>query len=114
MPRHQDGGGRRRANREAQRAHSDRGTTPGRRVMQEEEQTGVQGLVVPEDVYLTAGVHIGTQQKSADMKTFIYVLPIDGLDVLDIQETDTRIREAAQLLAAFKPANTLVGADPRA
>ena len=26
------------------------------------------GLLVPEDVYLTSGVHIGTQQKSADMK----------------------------------------------
>src|SRR3989454_520503 len=47
MPRHQDGSGRRRADREAQRAHPDRGTTPGRRVMQEEEQTGVQGLFVP-------------------------------------------------------------------
>ena len=25
-------------------------------------------LLVPEDVYLTSGVHIGTQYKSADMK----------------------------------------------
>src|SRR2546427_12709276 len=105
MPRHQDGGGRRRANREAQRAHSDRGTTPGRRVMQEEEQTGVQGLLVPEDMYLTAGVHIGTQQKSAHMKPFIYQGRIDGLYVLDIQKTDTQIREAAKLPAQFKPEN---------
>src|SRR5213594_2344006 len=91
MPRHQDGSGRRRADREAQRAHPDRGTTPGRRVMQEEEQTGVQGLLVPEDVYLTSGVHIGTQQKSADIK-----------------KTDTRIREASKFLARFKPENILV------
>src|SRR5207247_10283890 len=77
--------------------------TPGRRVMQEEEQTGVQGLLVPEDVYLTSGVHIGTQQKSADMKPFIYKVRIDGLYVLDIKKTDTRIREAAKFLARFKP-----------
>src|SRR3989454_140393 len=108
MPRHQDGRGRRRANREAQRAHPDRGTTPGRRMMQEEEQTGVQGLLVPEDVYLTSGVHIGTQQKSADMKPFIYKVRIDGLYVLDIKKTDTRIREAAKFLARFKPENILV------
>src|SRR5206468_3585618 len=108
MPRHQDGGGRRRANREAERAHPDRGTTPSRRMMQEEEQTGVQGLLVPEDVYLTSGVHIGTQQKSADMKPFIYKVRIDGLYVLDIKKTDTRIREAAKFLSRFKPENLLV------
>ena len=77
-------------------------------MMQEEEQTGVQGLLVPEDVYLTSGVHIGTQQKSADMKPFIYKVRIDGLYVLDIKKTDTRIREAAKFLARFKPENTLV------
>jgi len=76
-------------------------------MMQEEEQTGVQGLLVPEDVYLTSGVHIGTQQKSADMKPFIYKVRIDGLYVLDIKKTDTRIREAAKFLARFKPENIL-------
>src|SRR5207244_4250264 len=82
--------------------------TPGRRVMQEEQQTGVQGLLVPEDVYLTSGVHIGTQQKSADMKPFIYKVRIGCLYVLDIKKTDTRIREASKFLARFKPENILV------
>src|SRR3989442_1403412 len=68
----------------------------------------VKGLRVPEDVYLTSGVHIGTQQKSADMKAFIYKVRIDGLYVLDIKKTDTRIREAAKFLARFKPENILV------
>src|SRR2546428_36415 len=76
--------------------------------MQEEEQTGVQGLLVPEDLYLTSGVHIGTQQKSADMKPFIYKVRIDGLYVLDIKKTDTRIREASKFLGRFKPENILV------
>src|SRR5437879_3009996 len=76
--------------------------------MQEEEQSGVQGLLVPEDVYLTSGVHIGTQQKSADMKPFIYKVRIDGLYVLDIKKTDTRIREGSKFLARFKPENILI------
>src|SRR3989442_463008 len=108
MPRHQDGRGRRRADREVERTDPDRGTTPGRSVMQEEEQTGVQGLLVPEDLYLTSGVQIGTQQKSADMKPFIYKVRIDGLYVLDIKKTDTRIREASKFLGRFKPENILV------
>ena len=77
-------------------------------MMQEEEQTGVQGLLVPEDVYLTSGVYIGTQQKSADMRAFIYKVRIDGLYVLDIKKTDTRIREASKFLSRFKPQGILV------
>src|SRR2546426_894194 len=103
MPRHQDGGGRRRANREAQRADPDRGTTPGRRMMQEEEQTGVQGLLVPEDVYLTSGVHIGTQQKSADMKPFIYKVRIDGLYVLDIKKRSEERRVGKECRSRWSP-----------
>src|SRR5437016_6587284 len=76
--------------------------------MQEEEQTGVQGLLVPEDVYLTSGVHIGTQQKSADMKPFIYKVRIDGLYVLDIAKMDDRIRVASKFLSRFKPETILV------
>ena len=76
--------------------------------MQEEERTGIEGLLVPEDVYLTSGVHIGTQQKSADMKAFIYKVRIDGLYVLDIKKTDTRIREAAKFLARFRAESILV------
>ena len=76
--------------------------------MQEEERTGVEGLLVPEDVYLTSGVHIGTQQKSADMKAFIYKVRTDGLYVLDIKKTDERIRNAAKFLARFKPETILV------
>jgi small subunit ribosomal protein S2 len=76
--------------------------------MQEEERTGLEGLLVPEDVYLTSGVHIGTQQKSADMKAFIYKVRIDGLYVLDIKKTDERIRNAAKFLARFKPETILV------
>lgn len=58
-------------------------------------------LLVQEDVYLTSGVHIGTQYKSADMKDFIYKVRQDGLYVLNIKKTDERIRAAAKFLAGF-------------
>lgn len=65
-------------------------------------------FLVPEDVYLTSGVHIGTQQKSADMKPFIFKVRSDGLYVLDIKKTNYRIKHAARFLAMFEPDRVLV------
>lgn len=65
-------------------------------------------LLVPEDIYLTSGVHIGTQQKSADMKDFIFKVRPDGLYVLNVQKTDDRVRVAAAMLARFDPKRILV------
>ncbi len=65
-------------------------------------------LLVPEDVYLTSGVHIGTQQKSADMKQFIFKVRSDGLYVLDVKQTDNRIRAAAKFLSRYDPERIMV------
>ena len=65
-------------------------------------------LLVAEDTYLTSGVHIGTQQKSADMKDFIYKVRQDGLYVLDVKKTDERIRAAAAFLSRYDPRRVLV------
>lgn len=65
-------------------------------------------LLIPEDVYLTSGVHIGTQQKSADMKEFIFKVRSDGLYVLDVKKTDERIRIAAKFISRFEPAQILI------
>lgn len=64
-------------------------------------------LLIPEDTYLTSGVHIGTQQKSASMRRFVFKVRYDGLHVLDIRETDRRIRLAARFLAKFPPERIL-------
>ncbi len=65
-------------------------------------------FLVPEDVYLTSGVHIGTQQKSTDMRSFIYKVRTDGLYVLDIEQTNKRINFAAKFLARFETDTILV------
>jgi len=76
--------------------------------VEEKETTGIEGLLVPEDIYHTSGVHIGTQQKSSSMKRFIYKVRADGLYVLDIKKTDTRIREAAKFLAKYEADKILI------
>jgi small subunit ribosomal protein S2 len=65
-------------------------------------------LLIPEDQYLSSGVHIGTQQKSADMKPFLFKVRSDGLYMLDFKKTDERIRVAATFLTQFEPENVLV------
>lgn len=65
-------------------------------------------LLISEEAYLTSGVHIGTQQKSADMMDFIYKVRNDGLYVLDIKKTNERIRIASQFLAKYDPEDILV------
>ncbi|WOF16512.1 30S ribosomal protein S2 [Methanoplanus sp. FWC-SCC4] len=64
--------------------------------------------LVPVEDYLAAGVHIGTQQKSQDMKKFIYRVRGDGLYILDIQQTDERIKTAAEFISKFESAKVLV------
>ncbi len=69
-------------------------------------------LLIPEDTYLTSGVHIGTQQKSASMRRFVYKVRFDGLHVLDVRETDRRIRLAANFLARV-PADRILAVSQR-
>ncbi len=65
-------------------------------------------LLIPEDLYLSSGIHIGTQQKSADMKEFLFKVRSDGLYMLDFKKTDQRIRVAAAFMTRFEPDEILV------
>jgi len=65
-------------------------------------------LLLPVEEYLKAGVHIGTQQKTADMERFIHRVRDDGLYVLDVSQTDGRIRTAANFLSTYDPEGVLV------
>jgi small subunit ribosomal protein S2 len=74
-------------------------------VMPDEEEAD---LLIPVEDYLSAGVHIGTQQKTKDMERFIHRVRDDGLFVLDVSQTDGRIRTAADFLANYDPEQVLV------
>lgn len=70
---------------------------------EDEGEAGASETLVPEDQYLSCGVHIGTQQKNAAMERYIYRVRNDGLFVLDVNKTDERIRTAAKFLARYDP-----------
>ena len=61
--------------------------------------------LVPLDTYELHAVHIGTNQKSSDMKGFLDKFRQDGsgLHHIDIRQTDSRIRTVAKFLANYDP-----------
>lgn len=64
-------------------------------------------MMVSEETYMTSGVHIGTRQKTADIKEFIYKVRNDGLYIIDVKKTNERIRAAAKFLAKYNPSQIL-------
>ncbi len=68
----------------------------------------MEDLITSRDEYLAAGIHIGTLQKTADMKPYIYKVRSDGLFILDIKATDSRIALASKFLAKFPKEKILV------
>ncbi len=60
-------------------------------------------LLAPLNLYLEAGVHVGTHMCTKHMKKFVYKLKPDGPYILNIRKTDERIRIAAKFLARYKP-----------
>lgn len=73
-----------------------------------EQQDSENPMLVSEEIYLTSGVHIGTRQKTADIRDFIYKVRNDGLYIIDVKKTNERIRNAAKLLARYDPSKVLV------
>ena len=67
-----------------------------------------QDLLIPVDKYLAAGVHIGTQQREASMRPFIYNVRPDGLSVFNIQLIDKRIRTCGKFIAKFEKEDILM------
>ncbi len=65
-------------------------------------------LLVPNDTYLKAGIHIGTKFKSKFMENFIYKTRADGLSVLNVQKIDERIRVMAKLLSNYDAQDIMV------
>ena len=65
-------------------------------------------LLVPNEEYLKAGIHIGTKFKTKYMENFIYKTRSDGLSVLNITSIDERIRYAANMLSTYAPEDIII------
>ena len=70
---------------------------------EDQEMVQEQDLLLPLEQLLAAGLHIGTRIKTEDMEPFIYRIRPDGLFILNVGETDKRIRIAAKLIARIEP-----------
>ena len=64
-------------------------------------------LLVPAELYLEAGTHIGTYVCTKYMRRFVYKARPDGPYILDIRKTDERLRIAARFLSSFEPSTVL-------
>lgn len=75
--------------------------------MSETEQIE-QDLLVPQEQYLKAGIHIGTKFKTKYMEKFIYKTRPDGLSVLNLQQIDERIKIAADFLSKYDAKDIII------
>jgi small subunit ribosomal protein S2 len=84
-------------------------TTKEKTAEKEENTTKIQeeNMAISEETYMTSGAHIGTRQKTADIKDFIYKVRNDGLYIIDVKKTDERIKTAAKLISRYNPAEIL-------
>jgi len=64
-------------------------------------------LLIPNEDYLKAGIHIGTKFKTKYMANFIYKTRPDGLNILNIEAIDQRIRILAKFLSNYDPEDIL-------
>jgi small subunit ribosomal protein S2 len=64
--------------------------------------------LVPQDVYLKSGIHIGTKFKTKYMEQFIYKTRPDGLSILNLQKINKRIKLAANLLSNYEPKDIII------
>ena len=65
-------------------------------------------LLLPFETYEENAVNIGTQQKSADMARFIDTVRDDGIYLLDVNMTDSRIRTTATFLNKYDAPRIMV------
>ncbi len=65
-------------------------------------------LLVPEEIYRTSQVQIGTKVKNANMEEFISGVTKEGLNIIDINKIDERIRIAAKFLSKYDPSGIVI------
>jgi small subunit ribosomal protein S2 len=66
-----------------------------------------ENLLLSLEELLAAGLHIGTRIKTVDMEKYIFRVRPDGLFILNIGETNEKIRIAARFMARFEPHRVL-------
>jgi small subunit ribosomal protein S2 len=73
-----------------------------------EETTEKDGMPVKQEMFLEAGVHIGTKIRTNDMRQYIFKRRDDGLYILDLRQSADKIMEAAKLISGYRPEDVTV------
>src|SRR5207249_11257867 len=66
-----------------------------------------ENLLLSLEELLAAGLHIGTRIKTVDMVRDIFSVRPDGLFILNIGDTNVKIRIAARFMGRFDPGRVL-------
>ncbi len=66
-----------------------------------------ENLLLSLEELLAAGLHIGTRIKTVDMEKYIFRVRPDGLFILNIGDTNEKIRVASKFMARFEPSRVL-------
>ena len=72
------------------------------------EEQEVENLLVDKELYLKAGIHIGTKFKTKYMEPFIYKVRSDGLSVMDLEAIDRRLAIVTKFIAQYAPEDIVV------
>lgn len=72
-----------------------------------------ENLLLPQEILLSAGVHIGTRIKTKDIEPFIYKVRPDGLFVLDMDQMNERIKMVARFLSRIDISKMVVASSKR-
>lgn len=66
------------------------------------------GMPVKQEVFLEAGVHIGTKIRTSDMREYIFKRRDDGLYILDLRKSSEKLMEAAKVIGKYRPEEVTV------
>jgi small subunit ribosomal protein S2 len=66
------------------------------------------GMPVKQEVFLEAGVHIGTKIRTSDMREFIFKRRDDGLYILDLRKSSETLMQAAKVISKYRPEEVTV------
>ena len=66
-----------------------------------ENKQEVEGLLVPVEQYLEAGIHVGTKLKNGDTNQYIYKKRKDGIYVLDITKINDGIKNILKVIKEY-------------
>jgi len=77
-------------------------------IVDERQDVKEEGMLIPTDDYLSAGVHIGSKARTKRMAEYIFKVRPDGLAILNVEKINDKLKTVCEYLAKFSPEEILV------